>query len=140
LNLPNILTNVQKTLENFAQERGISFDFQVNNLLEFYGNRADITKMFFNLIHNAVKFSDLHQKIRIIIQNKKVIIQNTGKTIPKKFREKIWQRFSKEEISRDFQVGGSGLGLSIVKKIADVHQVKISFSSEKGVTVFTVLF
>ncbi len=139
LNLSDILTNVQKTLENFAQERGICFDFSIKNPQKIIGNYAELTKMFFNLLHNAVKFSDPHQKVKITIQDKEVTIENIGKIISKKFREKIFQRFSKEEISRDFQTGGSGLGLSIVKKIADEHQAQISFSSENKRTVFKVL-
>jgi len=140
LNLLNILTNVQKTLETFAKKRGITFDVEINNPLQIYGNALELNRMFFNLIHNAIKFSDSHQKVKIIIKNNEVIIQNTGKTIPKKFHQKIWQRFSKNEISRDFQVGGNGLGLAIVKKIAKEHQAKVSFSSENKLTTFKIIF
>ena len=140
LDLSEIITSVIKTLENFAQERGISFDLVIKNPQKISGNRADLTKMFFNLLHNAVKFSKPHQKVKISIKNKEITIENTGKTISKKFRDKIFQRFTKEEISRDFQQGGSGLGLSIVKKIADEHNFRVSFTSEKGKTVFKVNF
>jgi signal transduction histidine kinase len=139
LNSSDILLNVQKTLENFAKEKGISFDLLIENQQKIYGNQDDLTKMFFNLLHNAVKFSNPHEKVKIFIKNNEISIQNKGKTIPKKFQERIWQRFSKGEISRNFQVGGSGLGLSIAKKIADEHQAKISFTSEKEKTVFKVL-
>lgn len=139
IDLSEIITNVQKTLENFAKEKGVTFNLSIENQQKIQGNKDDLTKMFFNLLHNAVKFSNPHEKVKIYIKNNEISIENKGKVISKKFSDKIFQRFTKEEISRDFNDGGSGLGLSIAKKIADEHQAKISFISEKGKTVFKVL-
>ncbi len=139
LDLSEIITSVQKTLGNFAKKKGVSLHLLIKDQQDITGNKADLTKMFFNLLHNAIKFSTPHKKVEIIIKEKTISIKNTGKTISKEFRDKIFQRFTKEEISRDFYNGGSGLGLSIAKKIADEHKAKISFTSEKGKTVFKIL-
>ena len=139
LDLSEIINNVQKTLENFAKEKGVSFNLSIENQQKIYGNQDDLTKMFFNLLHNAVKFSNPHEKVKVFIKNNEIFIENKGKVISKKFNDKLFQRFTKEEVSRDFHDGGSGLGLAIAKKIADEHKAKISFTSEKGKTVFKIL-
>ena len=140
LDLDEILKNVQKTLKSFARERGIKIKISRKNQLPIRGNRSDLTKLFFNLVHNAIKFSDPPHPVQIKISGKTVSIENIGKTISPKFRGKIFQRFTKQENSRDFQTGGNGLGLAIVKKIADAHHAQISFTSEKGKTIFQVKF
>jgi signal transduction histidine kinase len=96
--------------------------------------------LFVNLIHNSFKYSD--QKISLHISGQrdrsglKIILTDNGKGILPEDLPHIFNRFKR--FNKD-KKDGSGLGLSIVKAIADLHQFKLSCESEKNNgTVFTI--
>lgn len=96
-----------------------------------------------NLINNAIKYSDEDGRIEVIIevdnQVVRVHIKNTGKAIPETDLPHIFDRFYKVDKARSQAVGGNGLGLSIVKKIVELHSSKIDVKSNEGEgTCFTV--
>ena len=66
-------------------------------------------------------------------------ITDTGKGIPKEEQEKIWERFFQGSVARSGE--GFGIGLSLVKKIADNHGWQLRVKSEEGKgTTFQVVF
>lgn len=102
--------------------------------------RADIDKIeqvLYNLIDNAVKFSNQDSSIRITTEEKgnKVMIgvKDNGIGIPKESLNRIWERFYKSDSSRGKDKKGTGLGLSIVKEIIMAHEENISVVSTEGV-------
>lgn len=102
--------------------------------------RADIDKIeqvLYNLIDNAVKFSNQDSSIRITTEEKgnKVMIgvKDNGIGIPKESLNCIWERFYKSDSSRGKDKKGTGLGLSIVKEIITAHEENISVVSTEGV-------
>lgn len=102
--------------------------------------RADIDKIeqvLYNLIDNAVKFSNQDSAIRITTEEKgnKVMIgvKDNGIGIPKESLNRIWERFYKTDSSRGKDKKGTGLGLSIVKEIITAHEENISVVSTEGV-------
>ncbi|HTM98638.1 MAG TPA: HAMP domain-containing sensor histidine kinase [Pedobacter sp.] len=106
-------------------------------------NRGLIYQLFFNLIHNAIKFNQKDGKI--IIKGDmlpdgrfKVTLSDTGIGIPKEDLPFIFNRFMKTNLNSQV---GYGLGLAIVKSIATYHRIKISVESEIGVgTTFSLVF
>ena len=82
--------------------------------------------MISNLIDNAIRYSPAHSKVDIELtrQNEKilVIITDNGPGIPKEDRERVFDRFVR---LKGHNTEGSGIGLAVVKKIADLHEVKI---------------
>ena len=60
-------------------------------------------------------------------------------SIPKEIREKIFERFYREDESRNRDTNRYGLGLAIAKNIVENHNGKISVESEKGITTFKVV-
>ena len=96
-----------------------------------------IQQVLYNLIDNAIKFSNSNSSIKIetSIKNEKVFIsvKDSGIGIPKDSLKKIWERFYKTDVSRGKDKRGSGLGLSIVKEIIQAHNENINVISTEGV-------
>ncbi|MFE4898170.1 sensor histidine kinase [Peribacillus butanolivorans] len=103
-----------------------------------------MSQVWTNLIHNSIKFTHYHGTITIRLQqidDQAVIkISDTGIGISEKDQFHIFERFYKADQARERSKSGSGLGLSIVKKIIDMHEGSISVKGELGKgTTFTIL-
>ena len=103
-------------------------------------NEELLKQVWINLIDNAVKFSPRRGMVSLDIRElgKSVLVSvsNTGHAIPKDKENRIFQKFYQADESHAQE--GNGIGLAIVKKIVSLHDGKISFQSENGLTVFTV--
>jgi signal transduction histidine kinase len=102
-----------------------------------------MSQVWTNLIHNSIKFTPELGTIRVHLQQVDgqtvVKITDTGIGISKKDQVHIFERFYKADKARDRSKGGSGLGLSIVKKIIEMHDGTILVDSEEGKgTTFTI--
>lgn len=101
------------------------------------------TSIFQNLISNAIKYSkdrkDIEINIENNIENVKIAITDYGIGIPDDFKNKIFGTFVRAENAA--ALDGTGLGLSIVKSSVEMHNGKISFSSQqnKGTTFIVIL-
>jgi signal transduction histidine kinase len=107
------------------------------------GDEDLLSQVFINLLNNAIKFTPENGNIGVNLssdENSIVCrISDTGIGISPQDQPRIFERFYKEDKSRDRSLGGNGLGLSIVKKIIDLHGGKISLTSEVGKgTKFTI--
>ena len=96
-----------------------------------------IQQVLYNLIDNAIKFSNANSTITVETTEKseKVLIsvKDTGIGIPKDSINQIWDRFYKIDSSRGKDKKGTGLGLSIVKEIIQVHNENINVVSTENV-------
>lgn len=122
-------------------------DFEMDVSLEKVTIFADedlMSQVWTNLIHNSIKFTPRLGKISVYLQkidnNAVIKISDTGIGISEKDQAHIFERFYKADKARDRSKSGSGLGLSLVKKIIELHKGTIFVESEveKG-TTFTVL-
>ena len=96
-----------------------------------------IQQVIYNLLDNAIKFSNSDSSIKITTEDKGskvyVSVKDFGAGIPKESINRIWERFYKSDASRGRDKKGSGLGLSIVKEIIKAHNQNISVVSTVGV-------
>ncbi|MBE6736551.1 MAG: HAMP domain-containing histidine kinase [Ruminococcaceae bacterium] len=112
------------------------------DLEEFYlsGNEDMLSEVWINLLDNAIKFSPVGGKIIVKVRPKDnwlaVEVRNTGETIPDKDKDRIFDKFYQTDPSH--ATAGNGLGLSICKRIVELHHGTISVTSTFGLTVFTV--
>lgn len=95
-----------------------------------------MSQVWTNLLHNSIKFTPGQGKIGICLKqldDKAIVtISDTGIGISQKDQVHVFERFYKADKARDRSKGGSGLGLSIVKKIIDLHAGTIFLESEEG--------
>ena len=102
--------------------------------LSIHGDSAMIDQVIYNLVDNAVKFTNDGGKITINgATDKKYAyfsVTNSGKGIPKKDINKVFERFYKVDQSRSTDVKSTGLGLFLVKSIVDLHGGIITVESE----------
>ncbi|WHY67585.1 HAMP domain-containing sensor histidine kinase [Neobacillus sp. SuZ13] len=95
-----------------------------------------MSQVWTNLFHNSIKFTPNQGMIRVELKkvdDKTVVkISDTGIGISKKDQIHVFERFYKADKARDRSKGGSGLGLSIVKKIIELHEGTILVESEEG--------
>jgi signal transduction histidine kinase len=111
--------------------------------LSIYGDKDLLSQVWINLIHNAIKFTPEGGRIQVDLQQQDeaavVRISDTGCGITEDDQRRIFERFFKADKSRTRATGGNGLGLSIVRKIVDMHQGAITVSSKPGEgTTFSV--
>ena len=144
----NLSEVIMRTLLNFEgkiTQRGLDVDCQLpEESIIVRGDEDSITQVVYNLLDNAIKFSEKGSTLGISLwkQNSKafVSIKNHGETISPQELPLIFDRFHKTDRSRSQDRDGVGLGLSIVKTILNNHNEDISVTSRDGVTefVFTV--
>jgi signal transduction histidine kinase len=105
------------------------------NIPFVYGDKEKIIQIVYNLIGNAVKFTDKGKIIITAIENNDMIeisIEDTGIGIVKEKLDDIFKSFEQGNISSIRSYGGAGLGLSISKKLVEIQGGKIGVTSELG--------
>jgi two-component system phosphate regulon sensor histidine kinase PhoR len=100
------------------------------------GDEVHITNVIFNLLDNAVKYSNKNPLIELSTENKNgwaiIQVKDNGIGIPKEHQAQIFERFYRVPTGNVHNVKGFGLGLSYVKRIVDVHNGKIKVDSTLG--------
>ncbi|WP_339062904.1 HAMP domain-containing sensor histidine kinase [Tepidibacillus marianensis] len=135
--LTNLLKKVVNHLLPSAHKKGLNMKLEIDqsNNVKILLDPLRIEQVFFNLIENAVKYTE-QGEIRIRLEQKennvRVTIQDTGIGIPKDELAHIWERFYRVEKSRARKTGGSGLGLYLVKEWIRLHSGTIDVLSEDG--------
>lgn len=128
-------TDLQIDLE----ARGIQFNYVnfVDRNIKIIADVEQLKRVINNIVSNSVKYMDKTQK-RINLRIKdvgdfiQVEIEDNGKGIGAKELPYIFDRFYRTDASRNSMTGGSGIGLSIVKKIIEEHGGKIWATSKEG--------
>ena len=134
----DVIRKILATFERRCQDKKICFYFTVPAKEVFvYADMGKIQQVLYNLIDNAINFSNPNSMIAITIttHHEKVFVsvKDSGIGIPKENLSKIWDRFYKTDTSRGKDKKGTGLGLSIVKEIIQAHNENIDVISTPGV-------
>jgi signal transduction histidine kinase len=127
-------------LEEKWSGKKLKLDLDLEKIV-YTGDEDLIQQIWLNLIENAIKFSAESGTIYIQarkIQNKAVVeVKDQGIGITESDQERIYEKFFQADKSHSKE--GSGLGLAIIKRIVEIHQGEINFTSEAGCgTSFTV--
>lgn len=131
-----LIKEVFEQLEQEALKKKITLSFRENSLTEAWvnGDKAHLKRVIVNLIENAVKYGKPEGNVWINLgethKNIIVKVEDDGIGIPEEHLDRIFERFYRVEKSRSKAKGGSGLGLSIVKHILELHSSKISVRSK----------
>ena len=100
-----------------------------------------LRQVWVNLIDNAIKFADRETELILIVEKKdgnmEVTVVNYGVEISKEDQTRIFNKFYQADRSHSKE--GNGIGLSIVKRIVELHKGSIKAISGEGRTAFTVI-
>jgi len=119
---------VQEVIDGFAPlaaARGVTLAASVPEDLVVPADPGAVRQMLLNLLDNAVKYGPASQEVRIgaTLENgvARLWVADRGPGIPRADRERVWERFWRLERDRDSSVAGSGIGLAVVRELADLH-------------------
>ena len=140
--LAAVVAGTAETLGPLAQERNITLDVSgLDSVRPVPGNRDTIEMLFNNLLHNAIKYNRDGGRVTVrAVEDDDcvtVTVEDTGVGIRQDQIPFIFEQFYR--VKGDKRGEGSGLGLSIARKIAELHSGSIGVKSEVGKgTIFTV--
>ena len=132
-------------LKNFAKLHKIKISLIIEDSLEMKGFASLLKIAIKNILKNAIQFSHENQEVIVKIFKENdllnISIEDFGIGIPTNEQEKIYEKFYRTDKSRNKNSGGTGLGMSIMKKIVDIHKGKISLISQENIgTKITLSF
>lgn len=133
-----IIKNVAASFEGHCTEKKISIELVLaTKHLETNADKRKIQQVLYNLLDNAIKFSEPGSTITIETTERgdKIYtsVKDEGIGIPRASLNKIWERFYKTDLSRGKDKKGTGLGLAIVKEAIQLHGENINVISTEGV-------
>lgn len=138
VNLEELIKKIYDTFSMHANRKNIKLDLQKKPKLDYniLGDKDKLHQVFFNILSNAVKFTDEGGYISICLDGDKnqiiIEVKDTGIGISKKDLPFIFERLYRGDKSRS-QIEGSGIGLTISKQILIHHSANIEVESEEGV-------
>jgi len=142
INLNLMLEQIADDFYPTLKEMNKKINFTSDEKTILYADPDKLSRVFNNLIKNAVNYSKENTDIDISIMTKEnqatVKITNKGKQIPKEKLDKIFEKFYRLDSSRTSKTGGSGLGLAIAKEIVELHGGRIYAESDMKETTFCV--
>jgi two-component system phosphate regulon sensor histidine kinase PhoR len=133
-----VLNKVINLLQKNARDKNIDFKVEIaDELPAVYMVREQIKQVLINLIDNAIKYTPEGGEIKINVEEEgdKVYfsVKDSGIGIPKADQERIFERFYRVDKARSRSLGGTGIGLSIVRNIIKQHGSNIQVKSREGV-------
>ncbi len=143
LRLDDLLKDVVTDTTTLAKMKGQRIEHDSIQTATVKGDRDRLYQLFFNLIDNAVKYTPEGGTITVSLDIDRgsavVTVRDTGPGIPTIDLIRVFDRFFRVDRDRSRKTGGSGLGLSICKMIAETHRGDIRADSKPGEgAVFTV--
>lgn len=140
----SVIDEAKKLLFVKLKEKNIDLIIEGEDCI-LYMDKDLIKMALCNLVENAIKASENNSKIYLkvsVLNDKTVIsIEDLGSGISKEHLDKVWQPFYVVDKARSRKNNGAGIGLSICKKIAEVHNADIKINSELGRgTEVTIIF
>jgi two-component system sensor histidine kinase SenX3 len=128
-----------------AETAGISIDAsEVSANLRVECDRRQVVSAIFNLLDNAVKYSESGQPVEVSAEQRgercAIAVRDHGIGIPSRDLERVFERFYRVDRARSRQTGGTGLGLAIVRHVVQNHGGEVTVESHEGEgTTFTLL-
>ena len=135
INFSNIILQLLEDYRTLLENNNIELITNIEKDLRIYGNKLMLERLFVNLFTNAMKFTKTTINVSLNRINKEVILQikDDGIGITKEDQKYIWDRFFQTSDSRNKDKNkGSGLGLSMVNRIVQLHLATIDVESEVG--------
>jgi signal transduction histidine kinase len=143
VNVSELASIAMVTAQPYAIQMDVSINIDVRSDVVIMADPDDMEIVFNNLISNAVKYNKIGGNVEITIDSSDteaiLIISDTGIGISKNDTENLFAEFVRIKNEKTRNIAGSGLGLSIVKKVVELYHGTIKVDSTPDVgTVFTI--
>ena len=143
LNLSFLLEQLADESYGVLKDKYLTCSVKTDDDLMVMGDPDKLARVFDNLLRNAIAYSYTDTEIEIEARAKGtdivITFENQGHEIPEQNLKLIFEKFYRVDNARSSQTGGSGLGLSIAKRIVELHGGIIEATSDWERTTFTVV-
>lgn len=136
-NIVSIVENITLSIAEYIESKGIEliFDTEIEEKIVSF-DAEKLERVMLNLLSNAIKFTEYGGTIMVNVYEKAqsilITVKDTGIGIPIDMQEKIFDRFTQVDSTLRRKAEGSGIGLSLVKAIVELHKGRISLESKLG--------
>ena len=144
--------NLMNLSQPMVKEKNIDFSFRTSGMEKeyLYADQLRLNQIYINLLSNAIKYTEPGGSVSVDMKEEEsqkpgcvkltFIVSDTGMGMSPEFMAKLYQPFSRQTDSRVNSIQGTGLGLTITKKMVDLMEGTIDCQSELGKgTTFTVV-
>lgn len=143
INYRTLLEDVISSVEPLMKQRRINFIVDIEKIAQITVSvdSLRVRQVFINLLSNAIKFTPEGGRVELLVDQvevkdnrvlSRVLIRDTGIGMSQSFQNRMFEPFSQERTQQTSQIEGSGLGLSIVRRLLNLMNGKIDVSSEPG--------
>lgn len=133
IDLSHLLMRLSGFYAVIAEEKSQQFNVSIMQPLYVLGNESLLSQAFANLLDNAIKFTpeggQISFEVSVYSDFVTVIVSDTGPGISPQYREKVFERFFRVDQTR--HISGSGLGMSLVRAIVELHRGSIQLGDNK---------
>jgi heavy metal sensor kinase len=141
--LNDLVEECARSSQVLALAKAISLTLDPATDITFRGDESLLRRMIVNLLDNAIKYTPSGGHVSVKLTSKdagvEITVADTGIGIPADATARIFERFYRADRARSRSDGGSGLGLSIAKWVAEAHNGSIDLDSRPGAgSTFTV--
>ncbi|AFV24460.1 sensory transduction histidine kinase [Methanolobus psychrophilus R15] len=134
--MDEVFEDAEKLAGHLARKKNIKLQIQKLENIEIVADKIKIKQIIYNLLSNAIKFTPDNGEVNLlaaVTHNKiKISVRDTGIGISEEDLDQLFMPFKQIDSQLSRQYNGSGLGLSIVKKLVELHDGDISVKSEVG--------
>lgn len=139
--LPSLIESFHERTQSQQQELKINIPV---GLPAIKTDASLLKRIIIELLNNACKYTPAKENITVAVEqvknHLKVTLSNTGIEIPAEEREKIFDKFYRIPNNDPWQYGGTGLGLALVQKLAELLAIDIEVSGGANLTSFSLVF
>lgn len=136
VDLLKLAQSVTLRLKHKAQTKGVTLNVSGSSAC-VCGVQSILSEVLYNLVDNSIKYNKDNGKVDVKVQDGSeevtVSVSDTGIGIGAADRERVFERFYRADKSHSKEIGGAGLGLSIVKHGVLFHKGRVELESEPGV-------
>ncbi|MEO1704997.1 MAG: HAMP domain-containing sensor histidine kinase [Pseudomonadota bacterium] len=133
VSLSDVVRHAAETFEPVVADAGQRLEAELEGSARISGDESLLLQLVANLIQNALRYGPEGQTIRLNCAGAELSVSDQGPGIPVADQERVLQPFYQATSTR--QEEGSGLGLSLVRAIAELHDAELAFSEGPGLTV-----
>lgn len=132
--LASLVATTSEQMCLLAEDKGLTMSCATPAPVFVEGDRARLKQVIVNLLDNAIKYTPPGGSIKLTVDARggeaRFEVEDTGVGIPAEAQPHVFERFFRVDAARSRQVGGAGIGLSLVKAICQAHHGRVEVASQ----------